>query len=119
MAVLHWGTAVPVREEQSGIDHAGTGSVWNCPCSAVGTFNAEACIACERDESLAAGSVIMFMRSLGQFSSPLVLGFMARTAGASDIRFPYEGAALLSVVMMGVFWVNGLVRSSLKKQAAC
>ncbi|MFR3754343.1 MAG: hypothetical protein ACLTW9_22510 [Enterocloster sp.] len=59
----------------------------------------------------------MFMRSLGQFSSPLVLGFMARTAGASDIRFPYEGAALLSVVMMGVFWVNGLVRSSLKKQA--
>ena len=87
--------------------------------SAVGTFNAEACIACERDESLAAGSVIMFMRSLGQFSSPLVLGFMARTAGASDIRFPYEGAALLSVVMMGVFWVNGLVRSSLKKQAAC
>ena len=56
--------------------------------SAVGTFNAEACIACERDESLAAGSVIMFMRSLGQFSSPLVLGFMARTAGASDIRFP-------------------------------
>ncbi|MFR2693309.1 MAG: hypothetical protein ACLTBV_23335 [Enterocloster bolteae] len=48
----------------------------------------------------------MFMRSLGQFSSPLVLGFMARTAGASDIRFPYEGAALLSVVMMGVFWVN-------------
>ena len=87
--------------------------------SAVGTFNAEACIACERDESLAAGSVIMFMRSLGQFSSPLVLEFMARTAGASDIRFPYEGAALLSVVMMGVFWVNGLVRSSLKKQAAC
>ena len=76
--------------------------------SAVGTFNAEACIACEKEESLAAGSVIMFMRSLGQFSSPLVLGFMARAAGVLDIRFPYEGAALLSVVMLGVFWVKGL-----------
>ncbi len=83
--------------------------------SAVGTFNAEACIACERDESLAAGSVIMFMKP-GTVFFTLVLGFMARTAGASDIRFPYEGAALLSVVMMGVFWVNGLVRSSLKNR---
>lgn len=32
------GTAVPVREEQSGIDHAGTGSVWNCPCLGSGNL---------------------------------------------------------------------------------
>lgn len=77
--------------------------------SAVGTFNAEACIACEREESLAAGSVIMFMRSLGQFSSPLVLGFMSGIGGVQNIRFPYEGAAILSVFMMAVFWGNRII----------
>ena len=57
----------------------------------------------------------MFMEKPGTVFLPLVLGFMARTAGASDIRFLHEGAALLSVGHDGVFWERAGGRSSLKK----
>ena len=74
---------------------------------AVGTLNAEACIACEKDESLSAGTLIMFMRSLGQFSSPITLAFLAQAVGSGNVRFPYLGAAAMCGVMLICFLVMG------------
>ena len=119
MAVLHWGLLSLYAKNSLALTMLGLVLFGIALASAVGTFNAEACIACERDESLAAGSVIMFMRSLGQFSSPLVLGFMARTAGASDIRFPYEGAAPAVCCHDGGVLGKRAGEKQPEKQAAC
>ena len=89
MAVLHWGLLSLYAKNSLALTMLGLVLFGIALASAVGTFNAEACIACERDESLAAGSVIMFMRSLGQFSSPGT-GIYGPDCGSFGYSFPYE-----------------------------
>ena len=70
---------------------------------AVGTFNASACMVCEKEESLSATSVISFFRSFGQFSSPLVMTFAQTLTGIANVRFPYYASAVLACTMLIVF----------------
>lgn len=70
---------------------------------AVGTFNASAALVCEKEESLSATAVISFSRSLGQFSSPLVMAAAQALTGIQNIRFPYYASGVLAVVMILYF----------------
>lgn len=70
---------------------------------AVGTFNASACLVCEKEESLSAIAVISFSRCLGQFGSPLVMAFAQSLTGISNVHFPYYAGAALACIMLVVF----------------
>lgn len=70
---------------------------------AVGTLNAEACMVCEREEALSAGTMIMFMRSLGQFSSPVILSLFGGIVGSGSPRFPYTGSLLFCSLMLAYY----------------
>lgn len=72
---------------------------------AVSTLNAEAGMACTKDESLSVGTVIMFMRSFGQFISPVLFTGISGAFAISDRKFPYIGSAVLCAVMLLVFWL--------------
>lgn len=69
----------------------------------VGMFNSQACVVCERDESLSAMSVISLTRCLGQFGSPLLLGALQAGTGSADPRFPYYCGVILAVAMLLLF----------------
>lgn len=70
---------------------------------AVGLFNAHACMACHREESLSVMSVISFTRCLGQFSSPVILTGAQALLGMDGPRFPYYACLILAVVMFLLF----------------
>lgn len=70
---------------------------------ATGTFNASACLACEKEESLSATSIVSFGRSLGQFSSPIVMAVAQSITGIENERFPYYAGAVLACIMLVVF----------------
>ncbi|WP_228548272.1 MFS transporter [Sporosarcina obsidiansis] len=66
----------------------------------------------QSDRVIAAISSLIYV---GQFSSPLVLDFIARLAGYPTIRFQYSfiGIALLTAVcLMLLYWFFGKVRTS-------
>lgn len=71
---------------------------------AVSTLNAEAGMACSKDEALSAGTIIMFMRSFGQFSSPIIFNGISKALAISKHKFPYMGSAVLCTIMLLVFW---------------
>lgn len=70
---------------------------------ATGTFNASACMVCEKEESLSATSIVSFGRSLGQFSSPIVMAVAQTVTGIQGERFSYYAGAVLACIMMLVF----------------
>ncbi len=74
---------------------------------AVGTLNAEAAIACNKNEALSVGTLIMFMRSFGQFSSPITMSALGAAVGSANVRFPYVGSAVLCGIMLVVFLIIG------------
>lgn len=69
----------------------------------VGLFNSQACVVCHKDESLSSMSVISFMRCLGQFGSPLILGAFQAMFHSGDPRFPYYSGVVLGIIMLLVF----------------
>ncbi len=71
---------------------------------AVSTLNAEAGMVCSKDEALSVGTVIMFMRSFGQFISPVLFTGVSRALTISERKFPYMGSAALCTAMLFVFW---------------
>lgn len=70
---------------------------------AVGTFNASACLVCEKEESLSATAVISFSRCLGQFGSPLLMATAQSMTSIGNVRFPYYASAVLAGIMLLVF----------------
>ena len=70
---------------------------------AVSTFNSSACIACHKDESLSAMSVISFSRCSGQFISPILITAVQSSIGINAMRFPYYFSIILALVMAIVF----------------
>lgn len=71
--------------------------------SAVGLFNATACVVCHKEESLSAMSVMSFMRCFGQFGSPVIISAASGILGISAIRFPYYFSLALCCIMLLVF----------------
>lgn len=70
---------------------------------AVGMFNSQACIVCDKEESLSAMSVMSFTRCLGQFGSPVVLAGLQLACGSQAVRFPYYAGAVMAVLMLLMF----------------
>lgn len=70
---------------------------------AVGLFNASASVACHREESLSAMSVMSFSRCLGQFLSPIVISGVQGVVGSDAVRFPYYFSLILACVLFAVF----------------
>ncbi len=70
---------------------------------AVGLFNSAACMACHKEESLSAMSVVSFTRCLGQFISPILIAAVQGLVGSEAVRFPYYFDIALAACMLIVF----------------
>ena len=62
---------------------------------AAATLNAEAGVSCKKEESLCVGTVMMFMRSFGQFISPVLFTGIGTALAIENIRLPYIGSLLM------------------------
>lgn len=70
---------------------------------AAATLNAAAGTSCEKDEALCVGTVMMFMRSFGQFISPVLFAGIGSALAISNRRLPYMGSAVMCAGMLVVF----------------
>lgn len=72
---------------------------------AAATLNAEAGVSCKKEEALCVGTVMMFMRSFGQFISPVLFTGIGTVFAVENRRLPYIGSLTMCVAMLIVYCV--------------
>ena len=72
---------------------------------AAATLNAEAGISCKKEEALCVGTVMMFMRSFGQFISPVLFTEIGTAFAIENRRLPYIGSLVMCVSMLMIYFV--------------
>ena len=82
---------------------------------AAATLNAEAGVSCKKEESLCVGTVMMFMRSFGQFISPVLFTGIGTALAIENIRLPYVGSLIMCVVMLFVYCIFLKAKKSIKE----
>lgn len=82
---------------------------------AAATLNAEAGVSCKKEEALCVGTVMMFMRSFGQFISPVLFTGVGTAFAITNIRLPYMGSLIMCAVMLAVYYVYLKSRKSIKE----
>lgn len=71
---------------------------------AAATLNAEAGVACKKEEALCVGTIMMFMRSFGQFISPVLFTGIGTALAIENNRLPYIGSLMMCAVMLLVYF---------------
>lgn len=84
---------------------------------AAATFNAEAGVSCKKEEALCVGTVMMFMRSFGQFISPVLFAGVGTALALENRRLPYMGSLILCVIMLIVYWIFLTILKSRKNES--
>lgn len=82
---------------------------------AAATLNAEAGVSCKKEEALCVGTVMMFMRSFGQFISPVLFTGVGTALAITNNRFPYMGSLIMCAVMLAVYYIYLKRRKSIKE----
>lgn len=72
---------------------------------ATATLNAEAGVSCKKEEALCVGTVMMFMRSFGQFISPVLFTGIGTALAIENRRLPYMGSLVMCAVMLLLYVV--------------
>ena len=85
---------------------------------AAATLNAEAGVSCKKEESLCVGTVMMFMRSFGQFISPVLFTGIGTALAIENIRLPYIGSLLMCVVMLFIYCIFLKAKKTVSEQGA-
>ncbi|EOS78756.1 hypothetical protein C817_03277 [Dorea sp. 5-2] len=85
---------------------------------AAATLNAEAGVSCKKEESLCVGTVMMFMRSFGQFISPVLFTGIGTALAIENIRLPYIGSLLMCVVMLFIYCIFLKAKKTVSGQGA-
>lgn len=70
---------------------------------AAATLNAEAGISCNKEEALCVGTIMMFMRSFGQFISPVLFVGVKKVFEIDNRRLPYQGSLIMCILMLLIY----------------